>query len=53
MKKKMIKIIVRGGVIQHIADVPKGVCVRVRDYDVTDPKEDDDSYPGYEEEIWE
>lgn len=54
-KKKIVEITVEGGVIQHI-EVPKGVVVQVRDYDVDsddigdsdyDIRKDDNGDPYY------
>jgi hypothetical protein len=33
-KTKTIEIVVRGGVVQEVSNIPEGVCVLVRDYDI-------------------
>jgi len=40
---KIIEITVEGGVIQHIDNIPEGIEVHVRDFDV-----DDDTHPEVE-----
>jgi len=51
-----ILVVVYGGVVQHVAAIPTGVTVEVRDYDV-DPQDDPD-YPRdrdgdpYAECVW-
>jgi hypothetical protein len=49
MDKQRIVIIVEGGVIQNIEDIPPNVIVEVRDYDTDtdDYEEGDNPGPGY------
>ena len=52
---KTVKITVQGGVVQHV-EVPEGVTVIVRDYDVdgteTDLLQQDENGDNYIEAIW-
>jgi hypothetical protein len=53
---KIVKVTVEGGVVQHV-EVPKGVAVIVKDYDVEGTPEDmlekDDNGDSFIEAIWE
>ena len=52
--KKIVHITVEGGVVQHV-EVPKGVQVIVRDYDVDGAEEgleEDENGDNYIESVW-
>jgi len=52
--KKTVRITVEGGVVQHV-QVPKGVTVVVRDYDVDgedEGLEEDENGDKYVESVW-
>ena len=53
---KIVRVTVEGGVVQHV-EVPEGVQVVVRDYDVEgtdgDEREQDENGDHFIESIWE
>jgi hypothetical protein len=53
---KIVRVTVEGGVVQHV-EVPEGVKVIVRDYDVEGPEADhlqrDENGDQFIESIWE
>lgn len=53
---KIVRVVVEGGVVQHV-EVPEGVTVIVRDYDVDGSEEDqldqDENGDQYIESTWE
>jgi len=51
MEKKKITVIVEGGVIQEILDIPDDITIEVHDYDVdTEPDEEDEFNNTVEDE---
>jgi hypothetical protein len=55
MKPHTIRITIEGGVIQNIDDIPPGVQVIVRDYDVDGSEDDlgqDDNGDKFVESTW-
>jgi len=53
---KIVRVTVEGGVVQHV-EVPQGVKVVVKDYDVegsdSDQLEQDENGDNYNESTWE
>jgi len=55
MEKRVITVVVEGGVIQNICDIPEDIQIVVRDFDVDGSEDNLTEYEGDEcvESTWE